>query len=77
MTVAIRARHNHIDLYAGVSLCIRRVGGVTAVRLLIGKTRTLKACIEAILAEEEQRDITRMATIAKNSAGSTGNKQRF
>ena len=77
MTIAIRAKHNHIDLYAGMSLCVRRVGGVTAVRLLIGKTRTLKACIEARIAEEEQKDITRMATIAKNSAGSTGNTKRL
>jgi hypothetical protein len=71
------ARHRHVDIYAGMSLCLRRVSGVTHMRVLLGLSRTLEACNAAVLAEQEQIEITRMTQIAKNHNGSTGNIKRF
>ena len=77
MPLNIRLKHKHIDIRAGVSICLRRVGGFTSVRFLVGKSRTLEACNQALIAEQEQKDITRMAAIARNHNGCAGNTKRF
>jgi len=71
------ARHRHVDIYAGMSLCLRRVGGVTRVGILLGRYRTLETCNKALRAEQEQMDITRIMQIARNHNGSAGNIKRF
>ena len=75
--ISAGSRHRHIDIYAGISLCLRRVGGVTRVRVLVGRFRTLKGCNEAFMAEQLQNEITRMTEIAKNHNGSAGNIKRL
>ena len=72
----VRRRHRHIDIYAGVTLCLRRAGGVTHLRVLVGRSRTLEGCNEAHIAEQMQKEITRMTQIAKNHNGSAGNMRR-
>jgi hypothetical protein len=72
-----RRRHRHIDIYAGMSLCLRRVGGVTTLRVLLGRSRTLEGCNEAHIEELRQKEITRMTEIAKNHNGSAGNMRRL
>ena len=71
------ARHRHVDIHAGMSLCLRRVSGVTHVGILLGRSRTVDACNKALRAEQEQMDITRMMQIANNYNGSAGNIKRF
>ena len=73
----VRRRHRHIDVYAGMSLCLRRASGVTKVRVLLGRSRSLEGCNEAHFAEQMQKEITRMTEIAKNHNGSTGNMRRL
>ena len=60
-----------------MSLCLRRVGGVTRLRVLVGRFRTLEGCNEAFMMEQMQNEITRMTEIAKNHNGSAGNIKRF
>jgi len=76
VSASIRRRHRHIDIYAGMSLCLRRTGGVTHLRVLVGRSRTLEGCNEAHIAEQMQREITRMTEIAKNHNGFAGNIKR-
>ena len=76
-TASVRRRHRHIDIYAGMSLCLRRTSGVTKVRVLLGRSRTLEECIEAHIAEQMQNEITRMTEIAKNHNGFAGNVKRL
>jgi hypothetical protein len=45
-------------------------------RVLLGKSRTLEACSEALMMEQIQMDITRMGQIARNYNGSAGNVKR-
>src|SRR5262245_6892449 len=71
------ARHRHVDIHAGMSLCLRRVSGVTHVGILLGRSRTVDPCNKALRAEQEQMDITRMMQIANNYNGSAGNIKRF
>jgi hypothetical protein len=73
----VRMRHRHIDIYAGMSLCLRRASGVTHLRVLVGRSRTLDGCNDAHLAEQMQKEITRMTEIAKNHNGSAGNMRRL
>ena len=76
-TVSVRRRHRHIDIYAGMSLCLRRAGGVTKIRVVLGRSRTLQECNEAHIAEQMQNEITRMTEIAKNHNGLAGNVRRL
>ena len=77
MMVSSRTKHHHIDVRGGMSLCLRRMGGFTKVRFLVGGSRTFAACNQALVAEQMQKEITRMGSIARNYNGSAGNKKRM
>jgi len=74
---AVGVRHRHVDIYAGMSLCLRRISGVTTLRILLGQSRTLKGCTEALRVEQMQKEITRMTEIARAHNGASGNIRRL
>jgi hypothetical protein len=77
LNIGLKHKHQHIDIQAGISICLRRIGGFTSVRVLVGKFRSFEACNKALIAEQEQKEITRMAAIARNHNGCTGNTKRL